>query len=314
MTEEKKIQIESKTRSTLSIDAVELKTIELRLNVVKDATQRSRFVFVVMTIMTATILVSLWNAMVSWERNWAFEPRPQASPVASPTASPVASPTLPPDLVAKNRETVTNEWLKNLVVSVGLLGIRISTHDLAVVGSVSLIVVMVWFFFSQRRENRAIVGLLRDCSDKFTRGALGSDVCRMVYEVIVQNIVFIDMGGGDKPIRGLIANGAQSERNRFVRRIITGMVFLPPFTILMIVVSDLASLLASSYLRESQEALWKIIWERRSFEVLAKVVGFDTFALFSSFYTLRLCLKCREFSKATAATIKQFNEFIKDCE
>ncbi len=34
----------------------------------------------------------------------------------------------------------------------------------------------------------------------------------MVYEGIVQNIVFIDMGGGDTPLKGLLADGTQSER------------------------------------------------------------------------------------------------------
>src|SRR5260370_22142672 len=165
-------QTDNETRASVSGDAVELKPIELRLNAGRDATQRSRFVFIVMTIMTATILISLWNAMLSWDRGMAFEPRPQPSSVNANTQD------LPASLVKANQETVTAEWLKNLVVSVGLLGIRISTNDLAVVGSVSLIVIMVWFFFSQRRVNRAIVGLLRDCNDKFTRGQSGSDVCR----------------------------------------------------------------------------------------------------------------------------------------
>jgi hypothetical protein len=307
----------NRTPTNLTVNAVELKTIELRLNAVRDATQRSRFVFIVMTIMTATILISLWNAMLSWDGDMALELRPQLSPIASPAPSPAASPTPMTDqdrrasLVKANQDTVTSEWLKNLVVSVGLLGIRISTNDLAVVGSASSIVIMVWFFFSQRRENRAIVGLLRDCSKRVMRGQLSKDVGEMVYEGVVQNIVFIDMGGGDAPLRGLSADTTQSERNRFVRTILTGLVFLPPITIILIVVSDLSSVfLTRSYLRISMEHLWKVLLAEHHYGSLAKIAGFDAIAVASAIYTLMLCLNCREFTKATSATIKDFSSLV----
>src|SRR5258708_40205510 len=51
---------------------LELKTIDLRLRGVGEATQRSRFVFLVMTIAAVTILVSLWNSTLAWDRGLAF--------------------------------------------------------------------------------------------------------------------------------------------------------------------------------------------------------------------------------------------------
>ncbi|HEU4593595.1 MAG TPA: hypothetical protein VFS10_00400 [Pyrinomonadaceae bacterium] len=272
----------------IDIDAVELKTIEVRLNGVKDATHRSRFIFIIMTIVTAAILITLWNSILSWDRGMAFEQR---------SDNPV---------IAENQKTVTSEWIKNLVISVGLLGIRVGTSDLAVLGSSSLIVIMVWFFFSQRRENRAIVGLLRYCRDGLDEEKLGKEVCSLVYEGIVQSIVFIDMGGGDRPIRGLISEETDAQPNLFIRAILKGLVFLPPFAILMIVISDISSLLLPSYLRDSKEELWRTLFNGKHNIEVAKIFIFDVFGLIACIYTWFLCRKCREFSEATSETIKEF--------
>jgi hypothetical protein len=277
----------------IEVDAVELKTIEIRLNGVKDATHRSRFVFTVMTIMTAAILISLWNATLSWERGMAFENRNENAVIAS------------------NQDTARSEWLKNLVVSAGLLGIRISASDLAVIGSSSLIVIMVWFFFSQRRENRAIVGLLRHCSDGFERNELSKDVCKLVYEGIVQSIVFIDMGGGDNPIEGLITSDDNAQPKlftRIIRGILIVLVFLPPITILVIVMSDIVSLFMSSYLRNPEVELWRILFDGKHKISVVKIVLFELFAISSCIYTWILCRKCREFSQATSNTIKEYRK------
>lgn len=276
------------TSEKVTIDSVVWKRIEVGLNGVKEATSRSRFVFIVMTIAAATILISLWNSTVAWDKQMAFLAR---------SGNP---------LVAENQRAVTNEWLSRLNISVDLLGIRVGTYDLAVIGSSSLIVIMVWFFFSQRRENRAIVGLLRYCSEGLNEKRLSKEACNLAYEGIVQSIVFIEMGGGDKPIKGLVANEKKGERNKFIRRIITGLVFLPPVTIFLIVIADIYSLTIPSYQRESQEPLWRIMLDGNHDWNVLKIVCFEAFAISACFYTWGLCRKCRAFSKATSQTIKHY--------
>ncbi len=80
----------------------------------------------------------------------------------------------------------------------------------------------------------------------------------------------------------------------------------------MIVISDLSSLFVHSYLRVPQQALWKILFYDGRYGSIAKIIGFDTFAVVSSIYTLVLCRKCRAFSSATATTIKHFFQLVKD--
>ncbi|HEY0427695.1 MAG TPA: hypothetical protein VGC76_07920 [Pyrinomonadaceae bacterium] len=241
-----------------------------------------------MTIATATILITLWNSILSWDRGMAFEKRSAV------------------EYIAENQRNATSEWIKNMTVSVGLLGIRISSTDLAVIGSASLLIIMVWFFFSQRRENRAIVSLLRYCFEGLKNKELSKDVCELVYEGTVQSIVFIDMGGGDKPIEGLVPTDEKAQSTFFIRTILKGLIFLPPFTIFMIVVSDIASLFFASYLRDSQKMLYEILFDGTHTIPVTKIVIYDLFALLTCVYTWFLCKKCRNFSKATADTIKVY--------
>jgi hypothetical protein len=293
-----------------TLENLELKTIEVRLSAIREATQRSRFIFIIMTIMCSTIIAGVWNTMLSWERGSAFDfPNNAPSQARSSSDSAAVNQFSPePKSSDDSAKIVKSEWLKNLYVSAGILGIRVSTNDLAVVGSASLIVVMVWYFFSQRRENRAIVGLLRDCTAKLDAGAVNRDVGKLVYEGIVQNVVFINIGGGDRPIKGIYKNEDDSKpENEFVRYVLIALTFLPSITIAGVILADLVSLANESYVegRGKGPVLLALMLGHKYF-ALVKVVAFETFALVAFGYTLRLCELCRRFSNATATTVKQF--------
>jgi hypothetical protein len=281
-------QVNAEIQDKIEVDAVELKTIEMRVNGIKDATHRSRFVFIIMTIAAATILICQWNALVSWDRGMAFEEKSDNVKIS------------------ENQKTATDEWIRSMTINVGLLGIRVSTTDLAVIGSISLIIIMVWFFFSQRRENRAIVSLLRYCYRGFIEKKLSKDVCNLVYEGVVQSIVFIDMGGGDKPIEGIVATDDPPKSTFFIRRILTWLTYLAPFTIFIIVVADIVSLFMPSHLRDTEEVLWKILFDGNHPISVGKIILFDLFAILACIYTGFLCKNIRGFSRATSRTIKDY--------
>lgn len=304
-----KFQSEEKVEDSqnIEVDELELKTIEIRLTSIKDATQRSRFVFIIMTIISSAILIVLWNATFSWDSGLAGLSRDIFSTDASVQRT------------IFNRDQIIGEWIKNQVVSIGLLGIRISVVDLAVIGSLSLIVTMVWFFFSQRRENRAIVTLLRDVYEACEKKRVSKEVCQLVYHGIVQSVVFIDMGGGDNPISGIKRDGSPPSETKKsfhsyllskipLRTVLSYLVYLPPFTILMIFIADILSLCFPSSIRDCKNALiWCLFSEGEGFSIL-KIIMFEITALWAIYYTWGICDACKEFSKSTADTIKEFRK------
>jgi hypothetical protein len=255
-----------------------------------------------MTIVTSAILITLWNGLLSWTLVHARKPREEAS--------------FKNIRILNNQDELVNEWIKNRTISIDLLGIRVGGSDLAVIGSVGLIVIMAWYFFSQRRENRAIVSLLRDCADGFKEKRITKDVCSMVYQGVVHNLVFIDIGKGDEPWSGLEREDekVKPRSKLLIRKILRVLVYLPPFTIAMIIASDIFSLFAVSVFRMSSQPLWRILWEEQRFGQTARVVGFELIAIASAIYTWNLCKKSRKFSNGTANSLRDFDEVIRNSE
>jgi hypothetical protein len=201
----------------VEVNQIELKTIETRLNGIRDATKRSRFVFIIMTIASAAILITVWNASLSWDSGIASlreAPKAEAKDHAPEASSiePTSTTALGGQAKANDplKQTIVNEWMRNQLISIGILGIRVHGTDLSVIGSVGLIVIMTWYFYSQRRENRAIVKLLRHCIKEYKAGRIGRDVCSMVFHGIIDSTVFLDVIKGDAPLHGL---GEDAEKN-----------------------------------------------------------------------------------------------------
>lgn len=98
-----------------------------------------------------------------------------------------------------NRKVLVSEWVKNSVVSVGLLGIRVGTNDLAVVGGSALLIITMWFVFNARRDNRSVWSLFRDLHS----GDYDWETKYMAYQVVEQSMIFLDTGKGDDPVSNI---------------------------------------------------------------------------------------------------------------
>jgi hypothetical protein len=104
----------------------------------------------------------------------------------------------------RNRNKLVEDWVTSQTISVNLLGIRLTTFDLAILGSVSLIIIMIWHFFVVRRENRTIVPFLKEtCRDTLPWGSsdVQKDLANLVFVGIANNTVFIDIADNDNPSR-----------------------------------------------------------------------------------------------------------------
>ncbi|HQU83101.1 MAG TPA: hypothetical protein PKY59_08260 [Pyrinomonadaceae bacterium] len=300
------LQTQIKPEVNEKIDKVELKAIEIRLDGVKEATRRSRFVFIVMTIVASAILFSLWNSYLSWDRSIAYLPRFISNEKDS--------------RATYNQDLVKGQWIQNQVVSNGVLGIRVSSYDLSVVGSACLIVIMVWYFFSQRRENKTIVSLLRDVYKEYELKIIDKKVCETVYHGIAQSLVFINTGDGDEPLGGLLQQKQLTQEENFrirlikkipLRTLLSYLVYLPPFTIGAIIFADIISLLIPSPLRECESILIVCLFQGKTIDIivdLIKIVFFESIALLAFSYTRGVCDVCINFSRFTRETLDEFKE------
>jgi hypothetical protein len=253
-----------------------------------------------MSIVASTLLMALWNTSFSWDS--------EIVPSLQSSNNPI-------------QQAIANEWVKNQIIPVGILGInlRVSVSDLSVIGSASMLVIITWYFYSQKRENRAIVGLLRDCAEGYKERRLNKSICSMAFQGIVHSLVFIDLEKGGVPLLGLKSEEARKppeilkakeKPTLWTEWVVKGLAYLPPITIILIVLLDIRSLVQPSIIRSNGDALWSILSSSQHI----KIVMFESTAIVSAVYTWFLCYRSTQFSKATAATLIDYMEFLKDPE
>jgi hypothetical protein len=296
---------------------VQGKTIELRLTAVKEAMHRIRSVFIVMTIASAAILFTLFNASFSRERTVAF-PSLQAVPKdlslipsycekldatvmkATPQPSPGSAAT--PESAAassdnqKNgpganfgKEELLKEWYHSRSIQVGLLGIHVAVSDLPVIGSMSLVIVTIWFFYAQRRANRTLVSLLRSV-DREHRDDF--HLRNMIFHEVRNNLLFVKTEESDRPLVGLKGDdtlkgiakdepdivlkddGVQEKKKSgfmvraltylrkltFTGLILKVLIYLPFLTIVAVMIRDFIALAMYSPTSGKDLSLGKILW------------------------------------------------------
>ena len=266
----------------MSANTVALRTLELRLEAVREAVQRARFSFLVATIASLSILAAAWNAYLSWYRGFAMRPDAYA---ASGTS-----------VVDEAQKQIVAEWVKNQTITAGILGIRVGISDAAVVGALGLFVASIWMYFSLRRANRTIGYLLQDVMDE------SYEIKNLVFHGIAARLVFSDIGRGDQPVRSL-EDRPPAENVVFVRQIVKVLFFLPAATIFIVIALDLLSICC---LNAPFRPGHKILLPYMKRLEWAQIGVWETFALVVGIATARLCLKGIRFENATETVLKAF--------
>ena len=290
---------------------IELETVKLRFDGVRQAIARSRFTFLVSIIASVAILVTVWNARMSPDSGfarqpyWSYDKNVQKQLIQDPE-KPISKERMT-EVTDQVQQQVVSEWVKNQIVSVGLLGIRISVADFSVLGSLSLMIASLWLFFSLRTENLSVGNLLTHAYNFHDW-----DEQYFVYQGIVNFVVFSDPGRGDHPIRSFkVIEPPDTFNMPLVRRAVRFLIYLSPITILIIVAADLYIFFRGpSYFVPSHVPLWKVLDTSEMFWLL----GGDVFALVLAFSAFYICRQILRFADANSYLLHEFrNHLIKTC-
>ena len=299
------------------MNTIDLETIKLRLEGIRQAITRSRFTLLVLTITAGAIFVTAWNSYLSWDmgfvsqphwshdKNFSAEKRAERTKdIQSETSNVGSAPTNvdPKDLTAVTdfaQQRLADEWIKNRIITVGLLGIRVSVDDLPVLGSLSLWIITIWLFYSVRRENRAIATLLRD-----SHRLKDWHVRYMVYQGIVHQLVLLDLGRGNRPIADFkTEESTDGDTLPVLRAAVIFLFYLPTVSIFFVVFMDILTLFYfPAPFRPSHEPLWRLLtlWD------WIKVGSMEALALALLAFTTFLSYRVRGFLAATERLIKDY--------
>jgi len=136
-------------------------------------------------------------------------------------------------------------WIDTQVVSVTLLGIKISVSDFAFLGSIALFIFAYYVLLCSRRENHEIGHLFHDVNASDQMNDQGYHAFAMVSSFMVLNLSGAHSGQSDVAIgRDNWQDGEKrdikaKERYRWYRWVSSALFFFPPFTVLITIICDL---------------------------------------------------------------------------
>jgi len=295
---------------------IELETIKIRLEGVKLAIGRCRFAFLVAMIASIAIIATVWNAHMSpdsgfalqpyWSQDKQFTPEKQKLRLEELTDGRKLSPEKMTEVTDQVQREIVSEWVKNQVISVGLLGIRVSVEDFSILGSLGLFIITMFLFYSIRNENIGIGNLFKH-GHKFTDW----DDRYLVYQGIVPHLIFLDLGDLHKPIEDF-------EKPTDVRKMplvplrIKVLLWLPALTIFLIVAADLLTLyFAPNPFRPSGLPLRSILNEHD----LNVRLAYDGIALFFGVWAGVMCHEISKYATASGKLIQKFRtHLLESCQ
>jgi hypothetical protein len=262
-----------------------------RIEGAQEAIKRAPTVFLILTIVSLSILITAWNAYFSWDREMALGLSEWAKNDA---------------VTQLAQQRLVEGWVKNQTIDVSLLGIHISVSDIAPLGGLALFILSIWFFFSARRENHTIALLLRDTKNE------SDDVRTTIFHSVVSYLVFLTIRPTDDPIDDLEEKAATRGHMVALRAVVGILFFLPSFCILAAIACDALSIFVfPAPFREGHQPLAKAV--DISFGQWALWGGIEGFALALAFGTFFLSWRALKFESATGRILKQYCDGIACC-
>ena len=161
-------------------------SITARLEAAKTAQSQTRFTIVVMAVISMMMVIASYNAYLSYDHEWVLALKSDRS-FSHQTVSEVLT------------TQALQDWAAARTISIGLLGIRVSVDDAAVLGAIALFVLSLWLMLVTRRENHTVGFLLRDTdssgsnpvSSRLVSGEFSNGQRWLIWHTILSNNLFV---------------------------------------------------------------------------------------------------------------------------
>lgn len=165
------------------------KLFEMLINQASDAARRTRWV------LSAAMIISLAQLGAAYNFTYGFLRTFSEQVILNPST--VNNPRLK-DL----QDMLMRSWIDQLNVNVNLFGIKFSSADASLIGSISLLTISVWLFYSARRENH-IIG--KTC---LLANQANHQIKNLVFYGLCNIQLFGTLSKNDEPFRSRTRMGA----------------------------------------------------------------------------------------------------------
>ncbi len=259
---------------------------QVRLTGAQHTQSRTRYAFIAAIVISIAIIIAEFNSTFSWYVSFTSKPTFATSLVT-----------------AQAQKELVDEWIKSNRVTISLLGVNFGMSDAAILGSISLYILSLWFFACIRRENHYIADMLVDASELKDK-----DIASMVFNGITAYMVFTTLTKDDKPRDRIEPAKPTDQKLLYFRPTLKALIYLPALGISFIVFTDIISLFLPAPLREDHQLLFTYL--KDDFWSVVHLVVMDALALILSVITFTTCTKIVEFEEATGKMLRTFYDTI----
>jgi hypothetical protein len=252
----------------------EEKKLAALLEAASIAIKRARYVFILVNIVAGIIFSSEFNALFAWIRN----------SMGRATKYPE---------IGKFLAEVRVKELQ--VVSVPLLGIKFSVFDLSVLGALASLLLAIWFYYCVRREYLVVneIYKIAEVSPYVQKRAY-------LYHGIAHYFVYTTATKRERP------EGSTTQTT--ARAVVKILFFVPAWLPLLIVLSDIISLILPSEVTDEAgcTTLWCVLG-RHGYQ-LAEAIIRMAFAVIVSLFSLSQCLGAYTWDSATRERVEKLQK------
>jgi hypothetical protein len=252
----------------------------------RGAVERARYVLVAITVAGGLILSAQFNLYYPWLRNKiALDPKGLNS-----------------------EEQATQRSIRDFIykdlqnVSVPIIGVKFSAYDLSVIGSLAMLILAIWFYYSLRRENHVVNRIFNVALEGEDNGGVHTDAsrdaavgrkwqrARYLYDALVHHFVFNPLG----------------EAAPVPRWAIRAMFFMPFWVPLVVALIDFCSLWYEYKLGlPANRAIWGPNYKKEKWEGVWRCFHGVVIAVISG----RIMYSCNQFHWNTRETLNVLGEY-----
>lgn len=132
-------------------------TVFERIKLIGEASARTRYAFAATTLACSLIIASVASSYLTWMHSFALKASLQTDPAKAEVT----------DILKKK---LLEEWVASQFITVPILGLRVSVSEVSIFGPFTIVVLLIWYYYSQRRESVAIRQVLDDLREDYSSG------------------------------------------------------------------------------------------------------------------------------------------------
>jgi hypothetical protein len=283
-----------------------LPLINLKLDGIKNSSQRARVAFFISIISACSIGVVLYNDHFAWSRRLLDEgrgftqwpPPSKSNPAradASPAPAPVPAPISAISLSNEKRMETIKNWEDNTNIKLDLLGIRLGSSDLTFFGSIAMLVVSIYYCLCARRVRYDVRSVIQDI-DK-SEEELKAYVLAGIRQSMVLTVVAERDAALSSPDTTL-----SPKLMRLISSVLSFLAYSPAMAITAIILGDVKF---AFFRHDVPNRLW--ILQNMNFEYRFQFIFLDLFAFVLVLFIWYVNRLTNQFHYATGVAIQSLS-------